>query len=255
MVISYRTSLYSRSKPLVRYPTFNQNCTLRSTLSLKSLYIDSVPYNDVPSCWPASLTRISFVGVPLIEFESKTLSPVVWPANVSYIYLKTFQFTDVAPRVFENAPASINVISINECKYPAYRFFSNWPKRNLIKILYVKNCHINSTQASDFRNLKQLQVLDMSGNNLMSVPQGLPPTLTTLVLGRNSIEYLETSVWDNLNNLTKLDIQNNELRHVPPNLPPALKILDLQRNLIEYSSPEALAHLKNLEELRMSRNR
>ena len=215
-----------------------------------------ISFTDIPSCWPRSLKTLSFVDAPLTSFESKNKTqPITWPENLSFLSIKTYGFTDITRKVFENAPANFTKVIINECTRPFDKFFSHWPSTGTLKSLYFRNCYLNSTQPSDFINLQQLRVLDFSGNKLTTVPEGLPQSLQTLFLSRNSIEFTDRDTWKNLKNLKTLDMQNNRLRYVPSNLPEKLEVLILNNNMIVFSDSAAFAHLSQLSQASLGNNK
>ena len=242
-------------KKTTKYPGFDRNCTLRDTLSLKSASFSYVKYSDIPSCWPRSQNVLSLVKAPLTDFESNISEPIVWPSNLTLLRIKTYYFTKIASRVFKNAPANLSKIVITECKKPFHKFFSSWPTAGAVKSIYFRNCHLNSTKSSDFINLQQLEFLDLSENDFTTVPTGLPSSLQTLYLVKNSLEYINADAWMNLNNLRTLNIQQNKLRYVPTNLPRVLEKLIISDNMIEFIDSAALAHLTNLQQLNLAKNR
>nr|XP_033771081.1 podocan [Geotrypetes seraphini]XP_033771082.1 podocan [Geotrypetes seraphini] len=109
-----------------------------------------------------------------------------------------------------------------------------------------------------FRKLRLLKSLDLSGNNLKTLPWALPKNLEILKLKENEISsipkgsltgmaklkefYLSnnklkinsvyTRAWSELSGLQLLDLSGNQLSHIPADLPESLEYLYLQNNKI-----------------------
>ncbi|KAL1021622.1 hypothetical protein UPYG_G00015680 [Umbra pygmaea] len=76
-----------------------------------------------------------------------------------------------------------------------------------LNCFYANPCnqsfHINE---SVFRELTQLKTLNLGFNNVTSIPSGLPPTLTKLILKENKISVLDEWAFPNLTRLRTLDL-------------------------------------------------
>ncbi|KAI1236846.1 hypothetical protein IHE44_0015102 [Lamprotornis superbus] len=116
-----------------------------------------------------------------------------------------------------------------------------------------------------FRKLRQLKSLDLSGNNLHTVPFGFPKNLQVLKLKENEISiipkgtlsgmtklrelYLSNNklkvnsiysrAWRELSSLQSLDMAGNQLTSIPLGLPESLEYLYLQNNKITTVSENA----------------
>lgn len=115
--------------------------------------------------------------------------------------------------------------------------------------LYLDKCELTSLQTN--AKLLKLETLDLSHNNLQSLPslgQALP-SLTTLDISFNKLGSLSPAALEGLSQLHELYLQNNDLKSLPPGLlVPTTKLrkLNLANNkLIEL--PSGL--LDGLEEL------
>uniref|UniRef100_A0A8C4T4S1 Podocan like 1 n=1 Tax=Erpetoichthys calabaricus TaxID=27687 RepID=A0A8C4T4S1_ERPCA len=128
-----------------------------------------------------------------------------------------------------------------------------------------------------FRKLRRLEHLDLSGNFLTVVPQGLPSglkvcvlwqglaeealsglgSLTELYLGENRLQGagITPGSWKEVPVLQLLDLSGNQLTQVPPNLPESLEYLHIRDNLISSIPAEAFAATPNLRGLFMSGGR
>ncbi|MEJ1286225.1 podocan-like 1 [Cricetulus griseus] len=132
-----------------------------------------------------------------------------------------------------------------------------------------------------FRRLRVLRSLDLAGNQLSRLPEGLPASLRSLRLQRNQLRGLEPELlaglnrlqelslahnrlrvgdigpgtWHELQALQVLDLSHNELSFVPPDLPEALEELYLQANRISHVGPEAFLSTPRLRALFLRANR
>ncbi|XP_061081699.1 toll-like receptor 7 [Conger conger] len=137
-----------------------------------------------------------------------------------------------------------------------------------------------------FWHLKKLKSLYLDGNQLLSIPRGLPPGLTLLSLEVNHIHIIrkkdlselanievlyfgqncyyrnpcnvsydiEKGAFSHLINLTVLSLKANNLSYVPQDLPVSLKELYLYNNNIRNITEEDFRNLTNLETLDLSGN-
>lgn len=132
-----------------------------------------------------------------------------------------------------------------------------------------------------FRKLKVLETLDLSGNNLHSLPPGLPRSLQVLEIKNNQLnsisdgalmgmDKLRTVVlsnnqlklnsiyqgaWMELSALTTLDLSGNQLSHIPSDLPESLEYLYLQRNRISSVPASAFEGTPNIKGIFLRFNR
>lgn len=150
---------------------------------------------------------------------------------------------------------------------------------NLTDFPYVTPFHLSLVPP--ISQLRSLEYLDMSNNNLTEVPDGLPRNLVVLHLEKNSIQSITASALTPVRNLEYLLLHNNQLRsrfidpaafrglkklhtlhmyhnqleRVPRGLPRRAKTLMLLHNRIAEISRNDLILLYTLIELNLSYNR
>uniref|UniRef100_A0A8C5GBA6 LRRCT domain-containing protein n=1 Tax=Gouania willdenowi TaxID=441366 RepID=A0A8C5GBA6_GOUWI len=115
--------------------------------------------------------------------------------------------------------------------------------------------HSVKIEEKTFTKLENLQALYLDGNQLESIPKGLPENLILLSLEVNHIFqifeanlseirnieilylgqncYYQESAFSQLHNLTLLSLKSNNLSFIPPRLPTSLKELYLYNNNIQ----------------------
>uniref|UniRef100_A0A8D0DVT9 Podocan n=1 Tax=Salvator merianae TaxID=96440 RepID=A0A8D0DVT9_SALMN len=124
-----------------------------------------------------------------------------------------------------------------------------------------------------FRKLRQLKSLDLSGNNLQTMPYGFPKNLQSLKLKVNEISsiprgtltgmsklqelYLSNNKlkvssiysgsWRDLTSLKTLDMAGNQLTSIPADLPESLEYLYLQNNKITMVPEDAFESTPNIK--------
>uniref|UniRef100_A0A673N1J4 Podocan-like n=1 Tax=Sinocyclocheilus rhinocerous TaxID=307959 RepID=A0A673N1J4_9TELE len=152
-----------------------------------------------------------------------------------------------------------------------------------LRELYLQN-NLLSNDGMDnetFSHLNSLEYLDLSNNNLTTVPLGLPRNLILLHLEKNSIQIITVNALTSIRNLEYLLLHNNRLRsrsihpaafqglkrlhtvhmynnlleRVPRGLPRRAKTLMLLHNLITEIGRNDLITLYTLTELNLSYNR
>ncbi|XP_052046732.1 chondroadherin-like protein [Apodemus sylvaticus] len=127
----------------------------------------------------------------------------------------------------------------------------------LLTHLYLDKCELTSLQTN--AKLLKLETLDLSHNNLQSLPslgQALP-ALTTLDVSFNKLGSLSPGVLEGLSQLLELNLQNNDLRSLPPGLlvpTTNLRKLNLANNKLSELPPGLLDELEELTVLDLQGN-
>ncbi|XP_023682262.2 toll-like receptor 7 [Paramormyrops kingsleyae] len=196
------------------------------------------------------------------------------------------------PRNTTNLTLTINHISlIQESTFQGLENLTEIDMRcNCVPVKVGPKDHVCSQSVTikngSFWHLKNLKSLYLDGNQLSSIPTGLPPSLTLLSLEVNSIYsifrenlselsnievlyfgqncyyrnpcntsyYIDEDAFIQLRNLTLLSLKSNNLSHIPHKLPSSLKELYLYNNNIKSVTGEDFLNLIKLEVLDLSGN-
>uniref|UniRef100_A0A2K6S857 Podocan like 1 n=1 Tax=Saimiri boliviensis boliviensis TaxID=39432 RepID=A0A2K6S857_SAIBB len=156
-------------------------------------------------------------------------------------------------------------------------------RQTQLRELYLQHNQLTDSglDATTFSKLHSLEYLDLSNNQLTTVPAGLPRTLAILHLGRNRIRQVEAARLHGARGLRYLLLQHNQLGssglpagalrplrglhtlhlygngldHVPPALPRRLRALVLPHNRVAALGPRDLTATPGLAELNLAYNR
>ncbi|XP_062891900.1 podocan-like isoform X2 [Mobula hypostoma] len=157
--------------------------------------------------------------------------------------------------------------------------------RNLeqLRELYLQRNRLSNAgiTAQTFSKMKGLEYLDLSSNGLVKIPEGLPPNIVILQLGKNRITSISESSINGIRNLEYLLLQNNRitsagihrgafakvrnlhtlhlfnnpLGKVPDGLPRRVNSLMLLHNGIQEIGPSDFVTTYHLTELNLSYNK
>lgn len=179
-----------------------------------------------------------------------------------------------------NLPGSLKVLELNNNKINSLTEKSVSGLGSVTHLWLSRNCYIWNPCSKPFRianntfvSMKNLQVLDLSFNDLGSVPRGLPQSLLTLKLGENKIQNINEGDFQGITNLQVLKIEGNcpRCQNAPYPCVPCtnfslgihpkafhnlkeLLILNLGGNSLTHLDPSWFKTLKNLKQLFLSFN-
>ncbi|XP_051956653.1 podocan-like [Xyrauchen texanus] len=265
------------------------------------LYLANNKLTAAPRHLPSSLVSADFAANQLIRIYPGTFGQK--PALKS-VYLHNNKLTDASlPEnmfngsdnleiliissnflryVPKNLPIALNRLHLKNNKLEkipagAFDHLSN------LRELYLQNNVLSNDGVDNqtFSQLNSLEYLDLSNNNLTTVPLGLPRNLILLHLEKNSIQSIAANALASIRNLEYLLLHNNCLRsrsihpaafqglkqlhtihlynnlleRVPRGLPRRAKILMLPHNLISEIGRNDFITLYTLTELNLSYNR
>uniref|UniRef100_A0A2I3T568 Podocan like 1 n=1 Tax=Pan troglodytes TaxID=9598 RepID=A0A2I3T568_PANTR len=156
-------------------------------------------------------------------------------------------------------------------------------RQTQLRELYLQHNQLTDSglDATTFSKLHSLEYLDLSHNQLTTVPAGLPRTLAILHLGRNRIRQVEAARLHGARGLRYLLLQHNQLGssglpagalrplrglhtlhlygngldRVPPALPRRLRALVLPHNHVAALGARDLVATPGLTELNLAYNR
>uniref|UniRef100_A0A9J7ZUI6 Podocan n=1 Tax=Cyprinus carpio carpio TaxID=630221 RepID=A0A9J7ZUI6_CYPCA len=268
---------------------------------LSYLYLANNKLTAAPKQLPPSLVSADFAANQLTKIYPNTFGQK--PALKS-VYLHNNKLTDAGlPENMFNGSENLEILimSSNFLRYvpkglPTALYRLHLKNNKLEKIpsgvfnslfhlreLYLQNNFLcNDGMDNDtFSHLNSLEYLDLSNNNLSSVPLGLPRNLILLHLEKNSIQSITVNALTPIRNLEYLLLHNNHLHsgsihpaafqglkrlhtvhmynnlleRVPRGLPRRAKTLMLLHNLISEIGRNDLNTLYTLTELNLSYNR
>ncbi|XP_048109416.1 LOW QUALITY PROTEIN: podocan [Alosa alosa] len=268
---------------------------------LNYLYLANNKLTAAPKHLPPSLVSADFAANQLTKIYPYTFGQ---KPGLKSVYLHNNKLTDAGlPEDMFNGSSSLEILIMSS------NFLRSVPK-NLPPALYrlhLKNnklvkipsgafenlsnlwelCLQNNLLSNDgmdnetFSQLRSLEYLDLSNNNLTEVPDNLPRNLVVLHLEKNSIRSITASALIQVRNLEYLLLHNNQLRsrfieptafrglkklhtlhmyhnmleRVPRGLPRRAKTLMLLHNRIAEIGRNDLILLYTLTELNLSYNR
>ncbi|TNM87653.1 podocan isoform X1 [Takifugu flavidus] len=268
---------------------------------LAYLYLANNKLTSAPKFLPPSLVSADFAANHLTRIYPYTFG---YKPKLRSVYLHNNELTDTGlPDHMFNGSDNLEILTMSSnflrvvprfLPSTLYRLhlksnkleeipvgaFNNLPN---LRELYLQN-NLLSNEGMDnetFSNLNSLECLDLSNNNLSTVPKGLPRSLVLLHLEKNAIHNIPGDALTSVRNLEYLLLHNNKLRsrsihpgafqglkklhtlhmynnlleRVPRGLPRRAKTLMLLHNSITEIGRNDLSLLYTLEELNLSYNK
>ncbi|XP_056635571.1 protein artichoke isoform X1 [Diorhabda sublineata] len=115
--------------------------------------------------------------------------------------------------------------------------------------------------STEFRGLSHLQILDLSGNGIKAIEEGILEgcdSLQEFYLGRNSFSSVPSYSLNGPQKMRLLSLENNRIDVVKSESfksQPYLEHIDLSKNLISQIESNAISPLERLKSLRLAHNR
>ncbi|XP_057668841.1 protein flightless-1 [Diorhabda carinulata] len=136
------------------------------------------------------------------------------------------------------------------------KLYGELTELNCLRTLNLRHNNIKTSGIpAELFHLEELSTLDFSHNNLKEVPEGLDKAKSLLVLNlsNNQIESIPNSLFINLTDLLFLDLSENNLETLPPQTRRLanLQTLILNNNPLGHFQLRQLPSLLNLETLHM----
>ncbi|XP_063514777.1 podocan-like protein 1 isoform X7 [Pongo pygmaeus] len=272
-----------------------------SLTQLQHIYVAHNKLSVAPQFLPRSLRVVDLAANQVMEIFPLTFGEK--PALRS-VYLHNNQLSNAGlpPDAFRGSEAIATLsLSNNRLSYlppslpPSLErlhlqnnLISKVPRGALSRQTQLRELYLQHNQLTDsgldattFSKLHSLEYLDLSHNQLTTVPAGLPRTLAILHLGRNRIQQVEAARLHGARGLRYLLLQHNQLGssglpagalrplrglhtlhlygngldRVPPALPRRLRALVLPHNHVAALGARDLAATPGLTELNLAYNR
>jgi len=255
-------------KLIIRTAKFNENSfnAISNLTNLEELEIEYFNYEDTAIFTSinklkdlTSLTLICGVDYDFIRHD--------FSSNLFYLTkLKSLSITNCAITFFPPLNNSLSWSNLKNLEYLSiktsddeyrddvfdYKYLGDVP--SLKEVYIIGKGYSNITD--NIGNLKNLEILDLSYNSIVSLPKGISglKNLRELDLHSNDLISIPEEI-GNLKNLRELRISFNELTSLPESIGNLvnLNILYIPYNKI-INIPESIGNLSNLERLTLNNN-
>ncbi|XP_072104445.1 podocan-like protein 1 [Mobula birostris] len=268
---------------------------------LEHLYLSNNKLTVTPRRLPNTLQIVDFAANHLKEVSVLTFSHKPWLRS---IYLHNNKLSNSGlPKAMFNGSQMVTTLILSSNKLrqvpenlPPLLAQLHLQNNKIIKIpkgafrnleqlreLYLQHNRLSNAgiTAQTFSKMKGLEYLDLSSNGLVKIPEGLPPNIVILQLGKNRITSISESSVNGIRNLEYLLLQNNRitsagihrgafakvrnlhtlhlfnnpLGKVPDGLPRRVNSLMLLHNGIQEIGPSDFVTTYHLTELNLSYNK
>ncbi|XP_077584075.1 toll-like receptor 7 [Stigmatopora nigra] len=229
--------------------------TFSSSRKLKSLYLDGNQLDQIPTGLPPGLVLLSLEVNRIYDISASNFSSV---RNMEVLYLGQNCYyrnpCNVSYRIEDGTFSQLVNLTLLSLKSNNLSFVPRQLPASL-KSLYLHNNNIEEVTEDDFRNLTNLETLDLSGNcpRCYNVPFPCTPCPKNSPLG------ISMSAFTELRKLQSLLLHSNSLRRVLPEWfhgTTDLRVLDLSANFLasDIGTSDFTRYLSKLEELDLSFN-
>lgn len=179
--------------------------------------------NKVPKNLPSYVTNLFITRNNIESLQEGTFNQTL--SDLSSLSLSSNHLQELGSHVFKNLPSLRQLdLSNNELENVSPLLFQVAPslsspllELNLSSSLYNLSMITLLADALQNGGLRNLQKLDLSGNNLLYVPDGIfssMPNLKHLDLSNNSLLSFQDGVFANLSHLQTLDLRQNSLKYL-----------------------------------------
>ncbi|XP_072264671.1 trophoblast glycoprotein [Pyxicephalus adspersus] len=196
--------------------------------------------NEVPKNIPSYVTNLFITRNNIDSLQEGTFTQTL--PDLSSLSLSSNHLQELGNYVFKLLPSLKQLdLSNNELENVSRQLFQVGPglsspllELTLSNSLYNSSMITSLAGALQYGGLSNLQKLDLSGNNLLYVPEGIfssMPNLKHLDLSNNSLLSFQDGVFANLSHLQTLDLRHNSLKNLK------------NTTLLEFSSHPGLSVL------------
>ncbi|XP_010771824.1 toll-like receptor 7 [Notothenia coriiceps] len=229
--------------------------TFTDLKNLRALYLDGNQLDSIPKGLPANLILLSLEVNHIFYISKANLSEI---RNIEILYLGQNCYfrnpCNVSYGIEEGAFSQLNNLTLLSLKSNNLSFIPNLLPTSL-KELYLYNNNFQKVTEEDFKNLTNLEILDISGNcpRCYNAPFPCDPCP-----GNSALNISETA-FQMLTKLKTLRLHSNSLKYVSSEWFAStieLRVLDLSSNFLarEIGVTHFPHHLGKLEELDLSFN-
>lgn len=229
--------------------------TFSGLRSLRALYLDGNQLPSIPKDLPSNLILLSLEVNHIYNISKANLSKI---RNIEMLYLGQNCYfrnpCNVSYAIEDGAFSQLHNLTLLSLKSNNLSFIPHQLPTSL-KELYLYNNNIQRVTDEDFKNLTDLEILDISGNcpRCYNAPFPCNPCPNNLPINISKTAFI------NLAKLKTLRLHSNSLTYVPPewfsNMT-ELRVLDLSSNFLARAIGFAAfpQFLGKLEEIDLSFN-
>ncbi|CAN9512331.1 unnamed protein product [Ophioblennius macclurei] len=222
---SFPVAMYCDGRGLTTMPTISSG--------IKYLYLQNNAITAIPDAALANATSLVWLMMHHNQLTSDAIGKEVFPKlqSLERLYLQHNNLTSIP----SGLPPTLQDLRINHNKIEKVTPADLGGMNNLT-ILYLHDNALTDI-GSSLKPLKALTLLDISGNKLTKVPEGLPEHLHQLYLESNSIDSLPDGFLGSFTQLQYVRMAHNQLtdKGIPPHTfnVTGLVELDLSFNKLE----------------------
>ena len=173
------------------------------------------------------------------KFHVPELNVFCFSDNLGYLFLADSFFKNIARF---NQTLSLTVLNLSKSLLKFYNLYHLQTKRSL------------------FNGLENLTFLDLHGNGIGTLMDGMFPRLSfldELILGQCQIRTVHASVFDDLGSLSILDLSDNNIISLPASVLSSttrLRYFFIEGNILTHLEEQLFLTTSNLTKLRINRN-